>query len=52
LKPRSLFFLQRVDGLKFSGFAIYDDRLYLIDSQHESCVYEYRIVEKDQASSV
>jgi hypothetical protein len=28
-------------------FSIYDDRLYLVDSQHESCVYEYRIVEKN-----
>jgi hypothetical protein len=30
---------------RFTNFSIYDDRLYLIDSQDESCVYEYRIVE-------
>jgi hypothetical protein len=27
------------------NFSIYDDRLYLIDSQQESCVYEYSIIE-------
>ncbi len=31
----------------FDNFSIYDDRLYLIDFQNESCVYEYRIVEKN-----
>lgn len=29
------------------NFPIYDDRVYLMDSQHESCVYEYRIVEEN-----
>ena len=24
-----------------------DDRLYLIDAQHESCVHEYKIVERN-----
>ena len=28
-------------------FSIYGNRIYLIDSQNESCVYEYRIVEAD-----
>ena len=28
-------------------FSIYGDRIYLVDSQNESCVYEYRIVEID-----
>ncbi len=32
-------------NVRFDNFSIYDDRLYLIDSAHESCVYEYRIVE-------
>jgi hypothetical protein len=32
---------------RFDKFSIYDDRLYLVDSQHESCVYEYRIVEEN-----
>ncbi|MCJ7681131.1 MAG: hypothetical protein MUP70_10435 [Candidatus Aminicenantes bacterium] len=31
----------------FDNFSIYDDRIYLIDFQNESCVYEYRIVEKN-----
>ena len=31
----------------FDNFSIYDDRIYLIDSQNESCVYEYRIVERN-----
>lgn len=33
-------------NVKFDNFSIYDDRIYLIDSQNESCVYEYRIVER------
>jgi hypothetical protein len=33
--------------VRFDHFSICDDRLYLIDSQSESCVYEYRIVEKN-----
>lgn len=32
-------------NVRFDNFSIYDDRVYLIDSQHESCVYEYKIVE-------
>jgi hypothetical protein len=32
-------------NVRFNNFSIYDDRLYLVDSQHESCVYEYRIIE-------
>ena len=31
----------------FNNFSIYDDRIYLIDYQNESCVYEYRIVERN-----
>ena len=31
--------------VRFDNFSICDDRLYLIDSQSESCVYEYRIAE-------
>ncbi len=30
----------------FDNFSLYENRLYLIDFQNESCVYEYRIVEK------
>ena len=30
----------------FNNFSIYENRLYLIDFQNESCVYEYRIVEE------
>lgn len=33
-------------NVSFDNFSIYDDRIYLIDSQNESCVYEYRIVER------
>jgi len=32
-------------NVRFDNFSIYDDRLYLIDSTGESCVYEYRIIE-------
>jgi len=31
----------------FSGFSIYDDRLYLVDPGDESCVYEYRMIDRD-----
>jgi hypothetical protein len=31
--------------VRFDNFSICGDQLYLIDSQSESCVYEYRIVE-------
>jgi hypothetical protein len=34
-------------NVRFNNFSIYGDRLYLIDSTNESCVYEYRIVEKN-----
>jgi hypothetical protein len=34
-------------NVRFDNFSIYDDRIYLIDSKNESCVYEYRIVEED-----
>ena len=34
-------------NVSFSSFSIYDDRMFLIDPGHESCVYEYRIIEKD-----
>ena len=33
--------------VKFSGFSIYDDRMYLVDPGDESCVYEYRMIERD-----
>ncbi len=32
-------------NVRFDNISIYDDRIYLIDSKNESCVYEYRIVE-------
>jgi len=38
------FKLERIGGYNFS---IYDDRIYLIDSQDEAFVHEYRIVEKN-----
>ena len=31
----------------FNNFSIYENRIYLIDYQNESCVYEYRIVERN-----
>ena len=31
----------------FDNFSIYENRIYLIDFQNESCVYEYRIVERN-----
>jgi hypothetical protein len=34
-------------NVRFDNFSIYDDRVYLIDFQHESCVYEYKIVEEN-----
>jgi len=34
-------------NVMFDNFSIYDDRIYLIDFQNESCVYEYRIVERN-----
>lgn len=32
-------------NIRIDNFSIYGDRVYLIDSEHEACVYEYRIVE-------
>jgi len=34
-------------NVSFSGFSITDDRLYLVDPGEESCVYEYRILDRD-----
>ncbi len=34
-------------NVRFNNISIYDDRIYLIDSQNEACVHEYRIVEKN-----
>jgi len=34
-------------GVRFSGFSIYEDRMYLVDPGDESCVYEYRMIERD-----
>ncbi len=34
-------------NIRVDNFSIYNDRLYLVDSQHESCVHEYRIREKN-----
>jgi hypothetical protein len=34
-------------NVRFVAFSICGDRLYLIDSQDESCVYEYRIVDSE-----
>ncbi|NTV79951.1 MAG: hypothetical protein HGA24_00805 [Candidatus Aminicenantes bacterium] len=34
-------------NVRFSGFSITDDRLYLVDPGDESCVYEYRILYRD-----
>jgi hypothetical protein len=33
-------------NVKFDNISLYDDRMYLIDSQNEACIYEYRIVER------
>jgi hypothetical protein len=32
-------------NVQVDNLSIYNDRIYLIDNQHESCVYEYKIVE-------
>jgi hypothetical protein len=42
-----LLFKVAFPNVRFDSFSIYDDRVYLIDSQHESCVYEYKIVEEN-----
>jgi hypothetical protein len=36
-------------NVKFDNFSIYDDRIYLIDSQNESCVYEFRLTYPGQS---
>jgi hypothetical protein len=40
-----LLFKVPLPDVRVDNFSLYDDRLYLIDSQSESCVYEYRIIE-------
>ncbi len=42
-----LLFKTAFPNVRFDNFSIFDDRVYLIDSQHESCVYEYKIVEEN-----
>jgi len=34
-------------NVMFSGFSIYDDRMYLVDPVKGSCVHEFRIVDSD-----
>jgi hypothetical protein len=34
-------------NVMFDNFSLYDDRVYLIDFQNESCVYEYAIVDRN-----
>jgi len=46
--PQGIFqFSVSPPNVSFSGFSIYDDRLYLVDPGDESCVYEYRILDRD-----
>jgi hypothetical protein len=42
-----LLFKVAFPNVRFDKFSIYDDRVYLIDSQHESSVYEFKIVEEN-----
>lgn len=42
-----LLFAVPFPDVRFAGFSISGNRLYLIDSQDESCVYEYRIIDGD-----
>jgi hypothetical protein len=42
-----LLFKVAFPNVPFDNFSIFDDRVYLIDSQLESCVYEYKIVEEN-----
>lgn len=42
-----LLFKVPLPNIRFNNFSIYDDRIYFIDSQNESCLYEYRIVERN-----
>lgn len=37
----------KCNNTEFDNFSIYGDRMYLVDSQTESCVYEYRIIERN-----
>ena len=32
-----------IPNVRFKNFSVYDDRMYLIDSQDQACVYEYKI---------
>jgi len=34
-------------NVRFDQFSIYDDRIYLIESTNEMCVYEYRMIERN-----
>ena len=45
-KDGVLLFMMPFPDVRFVDFSICGDRLYLIDSQDESCVYEYRIVDR------
>jgi hypothetical protein len=36
-----------IPNTRFDQFSLYDDRLYLIESTDEMCVYEYRIIERN-----
>ena len=33
-------------NVRFDNFSIYGDHLYLIDAEHESCVHEFKIIDK------
>ncbi len=45
-----LLFKAAFPDVRFDTFSIYDDRVYLIDAKHESCVYEYKIIEENEAA--
>jgi len=42
-----LLFIVPFPNVRFNNISIQDDRIYLIDSENESCVHEYRIVERN-----
>lgn len=42
-----LLFKVSFPNVRFNNISIYDDRIYLIDSQNEACVYECRIVDRN-----
>jgi hypothetical protein len=42
-----LLFKIPIPDVWFDNFSIYDDRMYLVDSQKEACVYECRIVDRN-----